>query len=168
MITVTYKDLKKMDACRAGKKRFAKRGWFNMVFLNRPVSLYDIVHDGYNRDSDFCWLVAKMQTSLTRGDYINIATGIKELLIKHKKWDISCDDHTIDPDIHRLNKAVRHVLYTKCTQALHRMALLYIPLGYNMGYYGPGNNDLHQDMRDFLINLDATVDWSKDRYTKWH
>lgn len=168
MITVTYKDLKKMDACRSGKIRFAKRGWFNIVFLNRPVSLYDIANSEYNTSGDFGWLICKLQTRLTREDYLTIATGIKELLIKHKKWDVPADDYSEDPDIHRLNKVTRIVLEEQKAEGFHRHVLFYIPLGYSMGYYGPGNNDLHQDMRDFLINLDTTVDWSKDRYTKWH
>lgn len=171
MITVTYKDLNTMQACRSGKNRFAKRfgkfGWLKAIFMNRPVSLHDILNDGYNTESDFCWLIGKLQTRLYRDDYKMIAAGIKELLIKHNKWDVPTDDYSEDPDIHRLNKVTRVVLEEQDAQGFHRHVLLYVPLNYHMGYYGPGNNDLHQDMRDFLINLDTTVDWKNDLYCKW-
>lgn len=167
MITVTYKDLKAMGACWKGKQRFATRGRWKIMFFNRPVSLFDILHDGHNTEGDFCWLISKMQTRLTREDYKRIAAGIKELLIKHNKWDVPPDDYSEDPDIHRLNKVTRHVLEESVAQGFQRHVLLYIPLNYHMGYYGPGNNDLHQDMRDFLINFDTTVDWKHEQQCKW-
>lgn len=147
-----------MDACRSGKIRFTKDRWFATRVLNHPVSLRDIFN-GHNSGGDIAWLVGKMYLRITLEDMKRIATSIKDLLIKHNKWDVEETNPYEDNDIVRLVQITRNLLDNSSLTRFDRQQLIYVPLCYDLGYYGYNNDALHKDIKDALLDFEGTVDW---------